>query len=272
MNKRLPLLLLVPWLVGVTASLAEAPAETPAWLDSLVEASGLAFQVQQIAPLIQSSLVHGETAWGDVAPEARASMTLAVNWAFSAERLTEDVRTHLQGALGEEPAQAALDWLTSPAGQRITRAEEEASTPAGQRAMAEADIDIAEGSRRDLLSRLLHAVKAPKHQLDFGFEVQRATLLGMDPRNRAAVDQLEAQLRGSRSLLEGIMEEQILSTFLFTYRDIGSEDLEAYLAFALSDKGQAYHEAIMDGLTLALRNAGARMGERLAQIATEAAH
>lgn len=275
MKAHLLLFVLAPWLASAsaTASLAEAPEQWSDWLDPLVEASGLAFQVRQIAPLIQSSLIHGETAWGDVAPEARASMTLAVNWAFAPERLLEEVREHLRATLDAENAGEALEWLASPVGRRITRAEEEASTPASQRAMAGFEAETEDdATRRDLLSRLMHAVEAPKHQLDFVFQVQRAMLLGMDPNNDAAVRQLEAQFSANRSVLEALMEDQILSTFAFTYRDIHTEELEAYLAFALSSQGKAYHEAVMQSLTLALRHAGGRMGERLAQMATEAAH
>lgn len=261
------------WVLATGAPAEVEKAEPPDWLEPLVNASGLAFQVRQIPALIQASLLHAETEWGDVAPEARAAMTLAVNWAFSAERLLEDVRENMQSAIDETTAQASLRWLTSPAGQRITRAEEKASTPKAQKAMAEEAETMERASERgELLSRLMHAVEAPKHQLDFIFQVQRAIMLGLDPRNLSAAEQMENQYRKNRSILEAMMEEQILSSFFYTYRGVEADDIEPYIAFSLSREGQAYHEAAMRALTLALRNAGTRMGERLAQLAVEATH
>lgn len=265
-------LLLAAALLAVPSPARADDAPEAAWVDTLLEASGLDFQVRQIPNLIQSSVAQSESQWGELAPESRASMALAIRWAFAPEKILADIREQFIQSLTADSAAPAIEWLTSPTGRLITRAEKEGSTLQAQRDMAGGLEERSEGDPRVVqLTRLSEAIQAARHQMDFMFQVQRAMLLGLNPSSAAGIEALDARFEANREVLEAVVQDQIVSSFLSIYRDIRAEDLDRYIAFAESEGGQRYHNTTVQAMTAALSKAGTRMGQRLAQMAAEAA-
>ncbi|MDY6822851.1 MAG: hypothetical protein SWH68_03515 [Thermodesulfobacteriota bacterium] len=74
------------------------------------------------------------------------------------------------------------------------------------------------------------------------------------------------QLGKKRSAIRTAMRPQILSSFLYTYRDLTNNEILAYIDFATSETGKKYHTVIIDGVQKALVKSSTQWGQRIGDI------
>jgi hypothetical protein len=231
--------------------------------------SGLETQLGSLDMLVEESLAQSLQS---IPTEQAERVKRAVLTELSAPQLQQQVASRLEKVHHPQHAAAALRWLRSPQGRRITQLEIEASTPESVRALeAYAQQLRAEPPREvrlGLARELDRAIGATQFAVEVSLASARAAMSAMSgvlpAERRLDAGQIEAAIGAQREAMrEGLAQASLLST-LHTYRDLTDAELEAYLAFAKSDTGRWYHGAVKQALLEALTDVAGRMGRTVA--------
>lgn len=216
--------------------------------------------------MLQRSIDDGVAQKQFADERAATAMRSAFATAYGADRLRPAVARVLADTLSEEDARAALAWLTTDLGRRITSLEEAAA----ERAPPERTDEIAAAlppARRALFVRLSSALHAG--------EVAATVLINMtwglargaeiaSPGSARQADDIRAALEGSRARIVAQVERQMVGVNAVTYASLTDEEIERYIAFAESPAGGRYHAATSIALERALSDASIEAGRILA--------
>ncbi|HXZ49993.1 MAG TPA: hypothetical protein VEG27_13300 [Usitatibacter sp.] len=266
------------------ASLTAAAADPSAHgrrIEELMHKSGLWVQVGQFQAQVKEGVADyrrqaqagsGRAALTD---EEFARVVAAIGFAFAPDRLRTSVAREMAAALSVEDEDAALAWLSSDLGQRITRLEEESgASGAARRFEEESPAVLAKLSpeRLDKCRRLAESARAGEAAARIVIDMSAAILYGAAVTGKLPgaelLDSLRREFEARRPQLEREYADQAIRAYAYNYRALSDEDLERYVAFAESPAGRRYHGASQAALDAALTRASLEMGERLGRSAT----
>jgi hypothetical protein len=193
--------------------------------------------------------------------------------------LQQDMTARVAKKLTVGDMKAALVWLETEAGGRITRAEELVSVSFdAERANA-----FAEGlkskplsaQRQKLIADLMATTGAVRTAIATAETMAFGIAFGMDslqPRERRLG---EARIRaGVRQAMppekmQAFFGQQLPLTYAYTYRDVSDADLAGYVEFLKGAAGKRYQEGMnavfLDGLGRASAQIGELAGQRQRQ-------
>jgi len=239
-------------------------------IQALMSKSGLNKQLEQLAPMVQVGMAQQNQQSEALPPETMSELSGLAAIAFDAATLKEKVQKHIQAKLAETDIQAALAWLRSPLGEKITKLEEDASTPAAYAEMQNmADKLGGNAGRVALAKKLDSAVKATETGVAVALNTQIALIAAMtsrmSPENRPTMDNIEKELSKSRGQIQSAVEQSALLSILYTYRSLSDAEINKYIDFANSDSGKKYHTVTAEGVTAAVTSAAHVMGSLIAQ-------
>lgn len=254
--------------IALLALAAAGGARAEDRVGELLRRSGLDAQLTQVAGAVRVALLEREHGADD--PRRVGRVLATADRAFAVERLRAGVRAAL-ARLEAADVEAALVFLDSPAGRRITRAEVAASEPERLDRPAPGGEDAVGrlGSRRRaLLERLERASAGSETRLELDLRLSVAVLDGV----RLARPELPApRPEEARRLFEArrgeilrIYRTEALGDSAAVYRPVSNGDLVRYVRFAESAAGRRYLRAVSAALLAALEQAGREFGELLA--------
>ncbi len=258
-------------LYAVTGAAAEKRT-APQSVRTLMGKSGLNKQLEQIAPMIQAGMAQANQQSGALSPEALGELNGMAAKAYDAKTLREAVQKHLQANLSENDIQAALTWLGSPLGAKITKLDEDASTPAAYTEMQKmADKLAGNAGRVQLVKKLDNAVKASETGVAVALNTQVALVAaltsGAAPENRPSMEDIEKEVMKNKGQIQAAVEQETLLSFLYTYRGLSDAEINKYIDFAGSASGKKYHAATSKGISAAVTDAARTLGSLMAQSA-----
>jgi hypothetical protein len=250
------------------AAPAAGPAASP--MREIFALSGLDAQLRSLPEVLDQS-VGAQCAQ---LPEAHANaVRRAATREFATPALRDGVLRRLEAAYHARHASAALEWLRSPLGRRITQLEIAAGSAEGMRRMAafaeSARVSPPPAARVELVDRLDRAIDATRIATDLALASTEAAAVAANAALPAAQRRPEAELRRLVSQQEGALRAQsaalIRLSFLYTYQPLGDAELGAYLAFAQSESGRWYHAVTSRAVIAAMRDASGRAGAAIAR-------
>jgi hypothetical protein len=258
------------------ASFASArPADEP--LDVLIQRSGLATQLSHFEAAMQRGITTAHAMQRTLASSDIDRLRKAVASAYSASSLRPVLRAELAKTLRREQIAAALAWLDSPTGRKLTALEEKASTPEAQQrieAAARRGPPAVAPARARILHELITATRADEVGASLLIETAAGITEGAalftpgDP--SAAVAAMRSELEARRSEMLAEMHEQSFVAFALVYAPASDAELAALLAFARSPVGAQYHAASARAFERTLAQAARRLGGALAAPAAPA--
>lgn len=243
---------LVVYLLAAVVCFGQAHAASPgaaAKISRLMEASGINYSLRQL-PL---SMVAGfDTGQREPLPaNVRAALREAVLQGFQPAPMLENVHGKLAGTLTEKQIDDSLAWLEAPLGRRITTLENAASEPAAVPKM-QAYVETLQKqpvspARTRLIEVLDRAIGAQEAMLNFAEATVLATALGINaaqPRQQqVAPDLLQKEVKAGMPEMRKQLGQMVTGVLLYTYRSLSDKDIEAYIQFAKSASGAAYHKS-----------------------------
>lgn len=272
--------------VNLKATFGEAIGESIARRHGLEEAlirelmrlSGLDKQLSEMGAISLANLKEGEEQ--EMLPSHLYNLLISiVKEAYNVEKIRQHILEQVEKKLDSACIQDVLNWLRSPAGRRITRLEEAATTPEGVRQMRafakQLQTNPPSQARVQLAKRLDEATNATELLLEMATvsfqEIVKLTdasmpkgqliLLSITPINyieeastllskerQADHDRLSQQMKTKRQKMREEYQNTTLVTFLYTYQDLTDDELETYLAFVESENGRRYHQTILQAL------------------------
>lgn len=211
----------------------------------LMKLSGLEKQIRQI-PL--QVLAGFDKDGKKLPPQRYTALRRVLSQAYNGQTLEQHVYKRLHSELTHELATKTLGWLRTDLARKITKLEEQASTPqAIQQMQAFAkkfDSNPPTQQRLGLARRIALATDAAELLLDitesstFGLAMALDAMLPPDQRQGEA--RLRVQLERQRPTLRENYEQLSTVSSLFAYQSLSDAELERYVDFLESELGTQY--------------------------------
>lgn len=243
-----------------TFTVPAATASNPATLSvdvlaqKLISASGLDQMLEQIPSAIERGyLTDSESAEVDVYTGITPDeLTAQLNYAFSHARMLATVNRSLSADLTADSMSAALTFLESPVGRRIVKQEVERSSASLLTDVSEYGESLSASPfrqvRKQILKELDLAWALTETSVDMLIDMQIAMSIAMMPsmpRDRQVdAATLSNNFESQRPELLSHYQEDTLNTLFFIYAKLTVDEIREYIAFATSEEGQRYVNAM----------------------------
>jgi hypothetical protein len=254
------------WLPAMTA-LAQEDARVRT-AERLMQSSRLAAQLRGLPAQMEADFRQSGALLDQRLMEA---LLAAARTSFQPETLELDITNRIAKKLTITDMNAALAWLESPAGQRISRAEELGSTDFDASRYARYVASLREKQLSEQRGQMLAAIVAATNGAEAALATQEAIALGvavgMDTLQPAERRLGEATLRvrvrqAVRSEeVRSAIAEQLPPLYAYFYRDVADPDLAAYVRFLGTTGGKRYQEGMTAAYVESLGRASIRAGE-----------
>jgi hypothetical protein len=259
------LLLCLGGRAGAEAIRAQVP------LDALIQRSGLDAQLVNFEAAMQRGITLAHESQRQLAPAELQRMRKAVAHAYAASSLRPALRTELAKRLTAAEIAAALDWLDSPTGRRLTALEEKAATPEAQQRI-EAAVQRGIPPLGEARTKTLHSLVEATHADQVGVSVLIETAIGINEGlalfgagdTGVSLANLRSEMEAERDRLVAELHQQTFAAFALVYAEASDAELVALLAFARSPAGVRYHDGTSRAFASALALAAKRLGGALA--------
>jgi hypothetical protein len=183
--------------------------------------------------------------------------------AFKPSDILRVIGKQVAHSISEQDAEKMLAWYDSVLGRKISKAEQESSTPEASRGMHSA-VHLLHDK-----PRVLFAMKLDKllHMTDMSMQFQiNAEVAAFVAFSTKMNKRRPANLKALRNRIAAGMQKQrykarrevILST-VYTYRKIDMDSLEKYRAFLQSPPALRFNKALMTGMDAGMTEATNRM-------------
>jgi len=236
-------------------------------IDRLIERSGLAAQITNYQAAMQAGIDSAHAMRHEIGSANVEQLRRAVAYAYSASSLRPVLRSELAKRLTQKEIAAALAWLDSPVGRKLTALEEAASTPEAQQRIARVvragALDVAPGR-----AQTLHALIRATHAAEVGASLMIQSAIGIWEASGNSTPDFTAALRreleARRSEIVAEMHQRSFGAFSVVYASASDAELAALLAFARSPAGAKYHSASASAFQSTLVQAARKLGGTLA--------
>ena len=259
-------------LLGPAAYAQSQPDEAAATAHRLMVRSGLSVQLRgfsdQVAADIRNNAANAD-------PQLIAALAEAAREAFRAELLQEDMTARIAKKLTVSDMKAALVWLETEPGKRVTRAEENDSISMD----AERIGAYVEGlktsplsaDRQKLIAELISVTGSVRVAMATTEAMALGVAVGMDAlqpqEHRVGEATLRARIRQAMppEKMQAAFAQQMPLLHAYTYRNTSDADLAGYVGFLKSVAGKRYQDQISAAFVEGLGRASVRVGELAAQ-------
>jgi len=265
-----------PFAAALCIALAAQPAlaQSPEALDTaqlLVVRSGLAVQLRGVVAQMKSGM---EQQRGKASDELVLKLVEAAEEAFRPELLQDAIARDVARRLQVEDMKAALAWLGTDLGRRITLAEEAASNTDDEaiaRYMQRLKETKPTAARVSLINEVIEATYAEDLAVRSMQAMALGVALGMDstlPRERRlGMARIEKEVNAAlpKEKVKQELRATMAATSLYAYRELPDDDLRRYVEFLRSPGGKRYSDEMTQALMDALVRASVRLGQLVDQ-------
>lgn len=234
----------------------------------LMVSSGLAVQLRGVTGQIVGDIRQN---MANVDQSTVERLAEAARQAFRPEALQQDITVRVAKKLTVGEMQAALAWLDTDAGARITRAEEAASGASDATRLAQYAQQLQTKplppERRKLIADVISATGAVRVAASVAENMALGIALGMDslqPQERRVGEaRMRAHMRQAMPAdkLQALFAQQLPVSFAYTYREVSDADLAAYVAFLRGATGKRYQEGMNAAFMEAIARASIQIGD-----------
>ena len=257
--------------VAAITALAEEDASVRT-AQRLMVSSGLSVQLRGLPEQMEAGV---REAGALLDQKLTTALLSAVKVAFQPELLESDMTIRVAKKLTVGDMTSALTWLDSPAGKRITLAEERGSTEFDPQRFTEYVQALRAKPLAEKRGQMLTSVVAATNGAEAVLATQEAiaagVAVGMDSLQPKERRQGEAALRmrvrqSMRSeQARSAITKQLPLVYAYFYRDIPDADLAAYVQFLESEAGKRYQRGMTAAFVEGLERASIQVGELAGQ-------
>lgn len=265
--KRFPLI--KPLLV--TAMLFTGTAQAATDARQALAASPVDDIVAQYPAMMSQGIRDGLKRSGQLPPMVADTIGNVVSNSFSAADIEQQIITDLQNQLTDGQLEAVQGWYETPVGRKISAAEIAASEPsAWQQIQARAPglNSKYKGTRKaEMFDRFDRASRATESAVDTTIAVQLglATAMAAFSSDSENYDQLRQRIEGQRSMLTGVVGQQVYDSYLYTYENIGAQEMDLYLGFLESPAGAAFSKVVTNSIQQAITDPIESIGKQMSR-------
>ena len=240
-------------------------------INKLLGLSGLTMQVDQFPGLIKAGMEQAKQQ-GTPIPDAEYSLMInSADESILPSEILEKIRATLKKSIDEQEAKKLLAWYESDLGKEITRAEEKASTPEAYQEMMQSAQSLMENSERvkfaSRLDALLGATDMTMGIQEYsGIAVYSAIMTAMQPDTPVNIEPFRAQMDAASAQTRAAVKQLVTISFVFSYKNIGTEDLRKYEYFLNDATTMKFNRSIMDSMNKGIESSILKWADALALI------
>lgn len=260
----------------VTGLLLAGPVSAAPSARQVLEASPVDDIVTQYPAMMSQGIREGLKRSGQVPPMVADTVGYLVSNSFRSADIEQQIASDLDEQLSDEQLVAVRDWYQTPVGQKISAAEIAASAPSAWqevRARAPELNQKYKGTERArLFDRFDRASRATESAVDTAIAVQLglATAMAAFSNDSVHYDELKQRIESQRAMLRGVVGQQVYDSYLYTYENIGSQEMDLYLDFLESPAGTAFSGVVTSSVQQAVTDPIEALGSQLVRFLSPA--
>ncbi|MBC3764995.1 hypothetical protein [Neptunicella marina] len=227
----------------------------------LMDKSGLTRAIESLPQQMQA--LSQQMALTEKNAGSQQAFSSLLQQSVNTDQMLQQIATYLKSQLNAEETVALLAWLSSEPTATVIDAELQSSDPQFQQNLMRYIADLQSNPPADARKQAIinfvqstqmveQSVKMIMSIVDGMFDGVKATRAN-DPQVAATLDQQKAQME---PMLQGAMQQQMVLTSYYIYRDISDEDLAKYAQFYQTDLGKKYLSIMYGAIGTALGNWG----------------
>jgi hypothetical protein len=238
----------------------------------LIKKAGIEPIVAQIPASMAAGVQQAEQQGLQVDDKFRTAWAKAVKSTFRVERVLEAVEKGLQKLTVEE-RRGLIAYYDTPAGKRVRTLEEQSAAPEAQAqivAFAQKFMaDPKNGERTKLYQQIDQATNASALSTELVMKISYATAIGMANVTQGAqsVDtvEMEKQVEAQRPQMMQQMQQSMLLTSAYTYREMSVAEVNAYVKFLQAPTTKKFTTIVLKSLTEELALQARNFGTEIAK-------
>lgn len=214
--------------------------------------------VARYPAMMSEGIREGLSRNGQVPPMVANTIGSIVSNSLSAAEIEQQIVTDMQDQLTDDQLEAVQDWYETPLARKISAAEIAASAPSVWRevqARAPALNKKYRGTRKaEMYDRFDRASRATESAVDTAIAMQLglATAMASFGSDPVDYDELRQEIESQRTRLRGIVGQQVYDSYLYTYENIGAQEMDLYLGFLESPAGAAFSRVVTNSIQQAI--------------------
>ena len=231
--------------------------------------SGINKQMGELPGMVQAGIEQASQQEAKIPEADLKEIKKSVKEAFQAAAITSAMSSEIKKGISEADAKKLLAWYESSLGKKITKAEEEASTPAAyQQMINEAQSLLADQERVAIareIDRLVNATDLVMQlQEKTGIAVFTALSKAMEPAQPVNIAAFKAQMSAQEQQIRQNVEQLMIVSFVYSYKNIEIENLKKYVAFLARPETKKFNDSALTGMKSGLNQSIDKMANALA--------
>lgn len=227
--------------------------------------------VAQYPAMMTQGIREGLKQHGQLPPMMANTIGNIVGSSFSAAEIEQQIVADLQEKLTGAQLQAVHDWYETPVARKISSAEIAASSPSAwkeiQARAPELNTRYRDTRKAEMFERFDRAARATESAVDTTIAVQLglATTMAAFSNDSANYEQLRQRIESQRGMLRGVVGQQVFDSYLYSYQNIGAQEMELYLQFLESPAGAAFSNVVTNSIQKAITDPVESIGRQMSR-------
>ncbi|SFV71194.1 Mlr1501 protein [hydrothermal vent metagenome] len=240
-------------------------------LDELLVLSGITEQFSQFPDMIKMGMTEAQKNTTAISETKHKALLESVDKYILVSDIIENIRNALEISMTEKEIQELLTWYKSNLGKKITKAEEMASTLEGYQNMMASGELLLKDTKRVLLAKKLDTLIGAttltiELQLYTAITTTTAILSIIEPNVPLDIKKIESQLYPRIMESHGKIEEMVILSFVYAYKDISFENLNTYINFSSQKTSMKMNGIVFQALNKGFQKSISKWAKNIAKI------
>ena len=255
----------------ITALLVNGNAQAAPDARQVLEVSPVDDIVARYPAMMSQGIREGLKQNGQLPPMMANTIGNIVSSGFNSVDIEQQIINDLQAKLTDSQLQAVHDWYETPVARKISSAEIAASEPSAWPKIQSSAMELNsryKGTRKaEMFDRFDRAARATESAVDTTIAVQLglATAMAAFSSDSANYEQLRQRIESQRSMLRGVVGQQVYDSYLYTYQNIGAQEMDLYLEFLESSAGSAFSKVVTNSIQQAITEPVESIGKQMSR-------
>ncbi|WP_421864896.1 DUF2059 domain-containing protein [Marinobacter adhaerens] len=255
----------------ITALLVTGTAQAAPDARQVLEVSPVDDIVARYPAMMSQGIREGLKQNGQLPPMMANTIGNIVSSGFNSVDIEQQIINDLQAKLTDSQLQAVHDWYETPVARKISSAEIAASEPSAWPKIQSSAMELNsryKGTRKaEMFDRFDRAARATESAVDTTIAVQLglATAMAAFSSDSANYEQLRQRIESQRSMLRGVVGQQVYDSYLYTYQNIGGQEMDLYLEFLESSAGSAFSKVVTNSIQQAITEPVESIGKQMSR-------
>lgn len=245
-----------------TSSLAAEKIDEKSF-DKLMTLSGINKQIQEYPDVIKASFNQDE----NIDEKELQERNFIIDKSFEAKKILKTIGDDVKKKITNKDIENLLVWYESDLGKKITKAEEESSTPEAYQDMIQNTSTIMQDKKKVFFAKRVDKLLDVTNMVS---ELQKNTATAIFSANnhptKAEMAIFRSQLSLESARIKENVEKMVILSFAYSYRNIDEKELKSYMSFLKQEDTQKFNKAVMSGIVKALNNSVADMSSLFSQM------